>query len=168
MRTVCGAAAMGVPQWESWGREASDGGHAGVILPQKGALARATWCTGADRAWWSDWSSKPAGVLLDLGRFDSYTLPPHPVQFVSHWGDRLRRTCLSNTRCLDDRLLRPVAPALQYKPDGSRGVSRAPCFAQLCGTETGLRALGPLPAAPPASSPSTPTPPGPSAPAPRR
>src|SRR5881296_2209156 len=86
---------------------------------------------GADRAWWSDWSSKPAGVLLDLGRFDSYTLPPHPVQFVSHRGDRLRRTCLSNTRCLDDRLLRPVAPALQYKPDGSRGVSRAPCFAQL-------------------------------------
>src|SRR2546427_11693042 len=53
---------------------------------------------GADRAWWSDWSSKPAGVLLDLGRFDSYTLPPHPARFVSHPGDRRRRTGLSKTR----------------------------------------------------------------------
>src|SRR5213076_2447164 len=42
---------------------------------------------GADRAWWSDWSSKPAGVLLDLGRFDSYTLPPRFVLFVSHLRD---------------------------------------------------------------------------------
>ena len=42
---------------------------------------------GADRAWWSDWSSKPAGVLLDLGRFDSYTLPPRSVLIVSHLRD---------------------------------------------------------------------------------
>ena len=31
---------------------------------------------GADRAWWSDWSSKPAGARKGFGRFDSYTLPP--------------------------------------------------------------------------------------------
>src|SRR6266576_257077 len=31
---------------------------------------------GADRAWWSDWSSKPARLRKGLGRFDSYTLPP--------------------------------------------------------------------------------------------
>src|SRR5437660_12020964 len=34
---------------------------------------------GAVRAWWSDWSSKPAGARLSLGRFDSYTLPPRAV-----------------------------------------------------------------------------------------
>src|SRR2546427_9802060 len=38
---------------------------------------------GADRAWWSDWSSKPAGVRMDLGRFDSYTLPPRPAGCVA-------------------------------------------------------------------------------------
>ena len=31
---------------------------------------------GAALSWWMDWSSKPAGVRMDLGRFDSYTLPP--------------------------------------------------------------------------------------------
>src|SRR5204862_3387920 len=32
--------------------------------------------SGAARAWWSDWSSKPAGARLSLGGFDSPTLPP--------------------------------------------------------------------------------------------
>src|SRR2546425_7539435 len=68
---------------------------------------------GADRAWWSDWSSKPAGVLLDLGRFDSYTLPPRSVLFVSHLRDRaagnLRQSLSPSAR----HLLRPVALPLR-------------------------------------------------------
>src|SRR5438093_5265976 len=85
---------------------------------------------GADRAWWSDWSSKPAGVRLDLGRFDSYTLPPRSVLFVSHPRD-MAAPYLPQSHTPPRR---PSAPprgtTLAIAMVGSRGVSRAPVFAQ--------------------------------------
>src|SRR5439155_17609893 len=88
------------------------------------------WCMGADRAWWSDWSSKPAGVRMDLGRFDSYTLPPRSVLFcvapLRHGCDEPASVALAVST--------PVAASrgttLAIEHVGSRGVSRAPVFAQ--------------------------------------
>src|SRR5438552_11252674 len=72
---------------------------------------------GADRAWWSDWSSKPAGVLLDLGRFDSYTLPPRSVLFVSHLRDMAAGNLPQSLSPSPRHLLRPVAlPLRQNRP----------------------------------------------------
>src|SRR2546428_6051855 len=102
-----------------------------VSLPQNGAWVPRPWCTGADRAWWSDWSSKPAGVRMDLGRFDSYTLPPRAVPFVSHPRDTAA-TNLPQSRSPSRRPFaasRGITLAIEYV--GSRGVSRAPAFAQL-------------------------------------
>jgi len=66
------------------------------------ALTSSETILGADRAWWSDWSSKPAGVLLDLGRFDSYTLPPHLSYLCRTSATWLCGTCLSHSRRLHD------------------------------------------------------------------
>src|SRR2546428_12797393 len=101
-----------------------------VSLPQNGAWVPRPWCRGADRAWWSDWSSKPAGVRMDLGRFDSYTLPPRPVHFVSHRCDTAAPN-LPQSRSLPQRpSTASRGTTLAMKPVGSRGVSRAPVFAR--------------------------------------
>ncbi len=77
------------------------------------ALTSSETMLGADRAWWSDWSSKPAGVLLDLGRFDSYTLPPRSVLFVSHLRDRAAGNLPQSLSPSARHRLRPVALPLR-------------------------------------------------------
>src|SRR5438093_1543186 len=118
-------------------------------MPQKSAWVPRPWCTGADRAWWSDWSSKPAGVRMDLGRFDSYTLPPRPVHFCVAL---LRHGCAEPT---------PVPLAItatihcipwHYPCDeNGRLAGSEPCTRLRSVMRNGDRIVGsrPLPAAPP-------------------
>src|SRR5205823_9789321 len=114
IRTVCEATAMKLQDGYDAPGRARGPGHAGVSLPQNGAWVPRPWCRGADRAWWSDWSSKPAGVRMDLGRFDSYTLPPRPVHLLCRTAaTRLRRPYRSLARYHSDHPLHPVALPLR-------------------------------------------------------
>jgi len=150
MRTVCGADTHGFHNVSLGARK-----QVTVVTPGSCCLRRVLWrgrfCARADRAWCPT-VFKTSWGPLDLGRFDSYTLRPHPVQFMSHRGDRLRRTCL-RTRAASTT----VSSGPWHQPCNTSGrlAESEPCplLRSVMRTETGLRALGPLPAAPPASSP---------------
>jgi hypothetical protein len=75
-RDLAGGAARLATSTPSW-RSAARGRHdTGVQSELQLDSRRWRDPMGAALSWWMDWSSKPAGVRMDLGRFDSYTLPP--------------------------------------------------------------------------------------------